>query len=124
MAKRQVNRPLRPDETALVRWLIAHGEPEAEGYAEQVDRIHVSSECTCGCPSINFELEGTPRVGDDAWLIVADVVGDSPEGIKVNVMLHAHAGALYELEIYSVDGQSPFSLPRPEDLKVWEDAAV
>jgi hypothetical protein len=108
----------------LLRWLIGHGEPEAENYADQIDRIHVSSECTCGCPSITFALDGSPRSGDDDWLIVADLAGDSPEGTQINVILHAHAGALYELEIFSVDGSGPISLPSPGDLKAWEDAAV
>ena len=120
--RRQVNRPLSVAERALLHWLIEHGEPEARNYADQLDRVHVSSECTCGCPSINFQLEGSARLGDDDWLIISDVIGNSPEGIKVNVILHAHAGALYELEIYSVDGQTPFRLPRSEDLKAWEDA--
>ncbi len=108
----------------MLRWLVAHGEPEAEKYADQIDRVNVSTECSCGCPTIKFGLEGQPHPLDGEWVVVADVVGKSPEGVGVNVLLHVHAGTLWELEVFSVDGRAPFSLPKPEDLKAWEDAAV
>ena len=49
-----VNRPLTAEEVALVRWLIAHGTEEAAHYSDQVNRLQVVSECTCGCPTIDL----------------------------------------------------------------------
>ncbi len=57
-------------------------------------------------------------------MIISDVVGKSPEGVDINVILHVRGEALSELEIYSRDGTDSFSLPKPEDLKAWEDTAV
>jgi hypothetical protein len=39
--RRVTNRPLRWEEVALLRWLVAHGTEEAPRYAGQVDRMRV-----------------------------------------------------------------------------------
>jgi hypothetical protein len=121
---RAANRPLTAEEVHLLRWLIAHGTAEASRYADQVDRVRVVSECTCGCPTIDLALDDQSTSTQGGSLIISDVVGESPEGIGVNVILHVRGEALSELEVYSPDGRSPFGLPKPEALKAWEDAAV
>ena len=107
-----------------MRWLVAHGTPEAENYAGQIERVGVVSECTCGCPSIDLAMRDQKTEVRGGSIIISDVVGASPEGVQVNVILHVRGDVLSELEVYAVGGTVPFSLPRPEDLKRWEDAAV
>jgi hypothetical protein len=121
---RPANRFLTTDEVALLRHLVSRGPHAEPRFAEQLGRLRVVGECSCGCPTIDLGLDGGPKQLDGPLLIVADLVGKSPEGIDINVILHAHSGVLSELEVYSVSGSEPFTLPRPGDLKEWEDAAV
>jgi len=121
---RPVNRPLKAEEATLLRWLIAHGTGEAVRYADQVDRVHVVSECTCGCPTIDLALDDQPRPTEGGSLIISDVVGTTSDGVGVGVILHVRGEALSELEVYAHGAKTPSSLPRPKELKAWEDAAV
>jgi hypothetical protein len=121
---RPANRPLNAEEAALLRWLIAHGTSEAPRYADQIDRVRVVSECTCGCPTIDLALDDQPRATEGGSQIISDVVGKTPEGVGAGVILHVRGGALSELEVYAHGAETPSTLPRPEDLKAWEDAAV
>jgi hypothetical protein len=121
---RPVNRPFRSEEKALFRWLISHGTAEAAQYAAQVERVQVVSECSCGCPTIGLALDGRLVAQTGGSLIISDLVGTSPEGHKVNVILHVRGEELSELEVYACDGSDVLSLPKPEDLKRWEDASV
>jgi hypothetical protein len=50
--------------------------------------------------------------------ILADAYGHSPEGVPVNVILHAREGELSELEVISMDDTDVFGMPRPETLEI------
>lgn len=115
---RPENRLLTDAERTLLRWLIAHGGPEAQQYAPQVSQVHVAASCTCGCPTIDLAIGERQHRTVGASLILADFEGVTPEGIEVGVILHAREGQLSELEVYAkpeVDG--PFSLPTIESLR-------
>ena len=121
---RPVRRSLSVAEAALVRWLIAHGTPNAQKYIGQVEMAEVVSECTCGCPSIDLAVPGVSSEVPAGSLIISDMVGASPEGVPINVILWVRDDTLSELEIYSTDDSGSFSLPEPGGLRRWEDAAV
>jgi hypothetical protein len=110
-----INRTLSQAERTLLEWLLMNGAPDAALYASQIDSIRVVSGCGCGCPTVDFALHSGRRVG--ASHIVAEATGESPEGISVDVILHAREGELSELEVYSREGLDvPFNLPGPESL--------
>src|SRR5262245_58035785 len=111
-------RPLRDDERGLLEWLLKHGTPEAAAYLEQLPKVTVVSRCACGCPTIDFAVDdkAAPTFGPSTQL--ADVDGKSPEGVLVGIILHAREGLISELEVYSMAGETNFSLPRIEDIKV------
>jgi hypothetical protein len=117
------NPPHTADELMFLRWLMEHGTPEAARYADQIERVRVAAECTCGCPTIDFALDGQPRATGGS-LIISDVVGTTPDGTGVGVTLHVRGEALSELEVYARGAETPTTLPTPADLKSWEDAAV
>ena len=87
-------RPLDEQERANVERLL-EGHPDANAYRAQLDRTVVTGLCACGCGSLDLSVaEDAPRADRPS-----EVVGrvDEPDGSWL--MLHAHEGALVELEI-------------------------
>ena len=87
-------RPLTDDERATVERLLA-GHPVADEYRPQIPRTVVTGVCACGCGSLDLAVaEDAPRPDRPS-----EVLGraDEPDGSWL--MLHAHEGALAELEI-------------------------
>jgi hypothetical protein len=114
-----LNRPITDHEKALIRWLLDHGEDGIDRFISQIDTLTVASECTCGCPTIDFVREenglkqGTARPIIDYMAIV--------DGQHGGVMLFATETQLSMLEIYSLAGtDKPFGLPKISDLFPWE----
>jgi hypothetical protein len=112
------NRPLSKAERTLIEWLIDNGISEAKAYKRQLTDIHVCSTCSCGCPTIDLATgDNTERTTGPSQSL-ADAEGFSPEGVPVNVILHARENTLSELEVIATDGSKSFSLPSPEKLKI------
>jgi hypothetical protein len=113
-----VNRPLSGAECALIEWLINNGISEARKYKTQLPSVHVVSTCSCGCPTIDVAIGDKTERTNGPSQILADAEGFSPEGVPVNVILHARENELSELEVISSDGTNNFSLPSPEKLRI------
>jgi hypothetical protein len=111
-------RDLTFDERRLLEWLIANGNAEASVYASQLPQVKVVARCTCGCPTLDLALGGKKFRTIGASTILADAFGHSPEGVPVNVILHAREGEISELEVISCDETKVFGMPTPEMLKV------
>jgi hypothetical protein len=112
------HRPLSKEERALLEWLIANGNPDAQQYASQIVNVRVVGRCTCGCPSIDLAVGDHTQRKTAPSHILADFEGKTPEGIEVGVILHGREGEISELEIYAIaDVKNPFGLPRIESLK-------
>ena len=117
--RKPLKRPITDEEGALIRWLLDHGEDGVGRFISQIDTLTVASECTCGCPTIDFAREenglkqGTARPIIDYLAIV--------DGQHVGVMLFATETQLSMLEVYSLAGtDKPFGLPKLSDLFPWE----
>ena len=104
-------RSLTAEERCLLEWLLT---PRAAEYMGQMADATVVSRCSCGCPTIDLAVKGVRGHGRSD--ILADVAGISPEGVRVGVFVHAREGLLSELEVYSITGDEPYTLPRIEDL--------
>ena len=110
-----LKRSLNAEERSLCEWLIQHGSRNAAHYAPQLDRVTVIGQCTCGCPSVDFAVDGIATSG--ASEIIGDAMGNSPEGLQVGVILFCRQGQLSELEVYPFeDTKRPFRLPKLETL--------
>ncbi len=97
-------RPLTEGERAKVERLLTE-HPAADAYRAQLDRTVVSGVCACGCGSLDLSVaEDAPRADRPS-----EVVGriDQPDGSWL--MLHAHEGALVELETlrFTPEGSDP-----------------
>src|SRR6476646_3691881 len=114
------DKQLSPDERALLVWLIEHGTSDATEYAAQVEQARVVGRCRCGCPPIDLGIAGAKERTVGGSTILADFLGETPEGFHVGVLLHSRNGKLSELEVYSLDRDGIFSLPTIESLKPLE----
>jgi hypothetical protein len=102
-----------PQEVALVRWLLQHGEPSARAHLAELEDLHVVSRCTCGCASVDFAHE--PGAG---LKILSDYRWEDQHGNLFGVFVFAKRGKLAGLEVWSIDGQAtPAALPDPELLR-------
>lgn len=108
-------RAISAAEAILVRWLLARAARvgNADALASQVEGLLVAEQCDCGCPSVEFLVEGLSATAS----IVAEADGTSPEGVPVGVLLWARAGRLSGLEVYDFGDATTFTLPRPADLQ-------
>lgn len=111
-------RPLTKEERALLEWLIANGEPDAQQYASQLSELKVVGRCTCGCPSLDLAAGVREERTTGPSHVLADFDGITVEGVQVGVILHAREGQVSELEIYAIDDfKGSFNLPIIQSLK-------
>jgi hypothetical protein len=117
-----LNRPITSHERDLIKWLLEHGEPGSERFLGQVDSLTVIFKCACGCPTVNFALEGEP-VSHEAEHILSDYLA-TVDGQDVGIILFQRGGRLSSLEVYSQAGsENPFGLPEIETIYSYEELA-
>ena len=116
-----LNRALTQDERELIRWLLEHSViKDASHLLLQIDRLTVVAKCNCGCPTVDFALDGEPiaRKGEACisdWLAEVD-------GMPVGVQLWHVNGRLSTLEVYSLPGtDQPYGLPTIASILGYRD---
>jgi hypothetical protein len=114
-------RPLTQEEEVLLRWILEHGSDDAKSYLSQIEGMQAERSCSCGCPSISLVASDDASTAIGAKdRIVADLSGQTAEGISVGVLLFQDDGRLTELEIYPYDTEGTFGLPTIESLAPFE----
>jgi hypothetical protein len=92
-----LNRQLTQQERDLVRWLVEHSfHKDASNLLPQIDRLSVASKCTCGCPTIDFALDGEPVVQKGEQL-VSDWDAEV-DGMPVCIQLWMRNGRISSLD--------------------------
>lgn len=84
---------------------------------DPLSSLQVVGRCDCGCASVDFQRLGPGQVPS----LVADAMGETPNGERVNVLVFASDGQFTQLEIvgYSDD---PAPLPIPSTVRAWANA--
>jgi len=114
-------RPLTQEEEKFLRWILEHATDEAKSYLPQIEGMQAKHSCSCGCPSIFLVVKEDAPVGVPAKdRIVADLSGQSPEGVTVGILLFQDDGKLTELELYPYDDAGEFGLATIESLNPFE----
>jgi hypothetical protein len=112
------DRPLTPQEQALVRWLLEHGNPDAAGYLPQLAQARVVSRCPCGCASIDFSIGGAVPLAGAGMHVLSDYVWQADDGTHCGIFVFSCGGLLAGLEVWSADGMEAVSaLPAIERLR-------
>lgn len=111
-------RPLTAEERDVIAWMLEHGPPEATNFIPQIPDITARSSCTCGCPSIEFNVPlESPYI--ELPLGFRICCSGVSEGHRVGMMLTAGNGVLSGLEVYtSGEIDHPFGLPDTASLSV------
>jgi hypothetical protein len=112
------DRPLTPEEEALVRWLLENGNRDAGGFLPQLANARVVSRCPCGCASIDFAVDGAVPPAEARIKKLADYQWQAADGAQFGVFVFARAGQLAGLEVWPIDGlQAASLLPKIEQLR-------
>jgi len=116
-----LNRALTQDERELIRWLLEHSViKDASHLLLQIDRLTVVAKCNCGCPTVDFALDGEP-VARKGQACISDWFAEV-DGMPVGVQLWHVNGRLSTLEVYSLPGtDQPFALPTVASIVGYRD---
>lgn len=112
----KIRRDLTSAERDLLDWVLEHSARDSEHYQAQIPRLHVVGRCGCGCPTVDLALKGQPHSREAVAQLIAEAEGEASEGVPVGVLIFAKDRILSELEVYSMSGETPFSLPFPDAL--------
>lgn len=118
-----MDRPLTSHEKQLIRWLLEHGNPEAQLFLSQLEKAKATSwRCPCGCASINLSIDNLPEPSGGLH-ILADFVFGSDTDLS-GVFVFEKSGVLAGLEVYGLASEAPEILPLPEALTPFPDNAT
>jgi len=110
------DRAISTDEAAVVTWMLLHASvagPLAH-FKPTVNTLQVVGRCSCGCPSVDFEVNGrTPPARP-----IADATGQTAEGTEVGVILWGREDTITGLEFYE-RGAAIRAMPLVRTLRAW-----
>ena len=115
-SKVEVDRPLSPEEFALVGWLLRHGNGGNSEFLAQLQSARVSSLCNCGCASIDFSVSGQLPAAT-GMRTLSEYQWRNALGHLQGAYVFERNGLLAGLDLWSIDGQStPDTLPPIDQL--------
>jgi hypothetical protein len=121
ISDREVRRELTTEERSLLSFVLAKGDEAAQTYQHQVVSARVVSRCGCGCPTIGLEVDRSLIPGSTTGRVIVDLLGQTPDGGQVGLLVFADGGFLSELEIYELDPhEKPYPLPTLDSLHPFE----
>jgi hypothetical protein len=82
---------------------------------DQLDSLQVVGKCQCGCASVDFQHLKTGEIAD----VVADAIGETRSGERVDVIVFALGGNFVGLEIVGYS-DNPAPLPVPSTVRGWD----
>ena len=103
----------------MLEKLLRLGTAESATYVDQLPLVTVASRCDCGCPTIDLAVSGRSVSPGSPTTILAEGEGVSPEGIRFEIILHGREGRISALEVYSLAGEVPFTLPGVDEIEVY-----
>jgi hypothetical protein len=115
-----MDRPLTQDETQLIRWMLEHGNPEAQAFLPQLERAKATPwRCPCGCASINLSIDGLFEPAGGLHILADFIFGT--EADLSGIFVFEKSGILAGLEVYGLATEAPSVLPSAEALRPFAD---
>lgn len=112
------DRSLSARETAVVVWLLEHGDARAAAVLPQVESARVIARCGCGCASVDFSVDGVTPLARSKLEVVSDYCWYTERGNLCGASVFLRAGRLAGIDVWSIDGgETPHELPDPEQLR-------
>ena len=119
----KINRPITPDEVAVIRAALERASVSSETavLATDLEGLHVVSRCSCGCDSVDFVEHDPARPAKP----IADGIGTTPAGGAVGLIVWGRADAVTGLEVYDVGaGDDDLKLPTTSSIRGFSEGAV
>lgn len=111
-----MTRKLTEKEYVLAKWLLEHGNEDAQEYIDQLEQAEATDwKCECGCASFNFKVKGKPEAGPGVHILSDYVFGN--EASLAGVFIFSSKGVLSGLEVYGLAIEVPSVLPEPSELR-------
>lgn len=112
-----MDRPVNPNEAAVVRWLLDHAPVgDVTTYQQRpVEELRVVGACDCGCSSLDFQPDG-PGAG-----IIADALALYSDGQEAGLILWGRKGEIVSLEVYDLDPEASRRIPEISSLRTFEE---
>jgi hypothetical protein len=110
------DRAISTDEAEIVTWMLVHASVAGPlRHSEPVvNSLRVVGSCPCGCPSVDFQVDGQTAPARP----IADATGQTAEGSDVGVILWGRGDAITGLEFYEL-GAAVRALPLVRTLRAW-----
>jgi hypothetical protein len=102
--------------TTLKEVLHASVAGSLDHLASGVRALRVVGRCSCGCPSVDFEIDGQSLPAQP----IADATGKLVDGTEVGVTVWGRTDVITGLEFYEMGGVVR-SLPPVTTLRAWSD---
>jgi hypothetical protein len=113
-----MNRQLTSAEEQLIRWMLEHGNSEAQAFLPQLDNAEVTPyRCPCGCASVNLSIDGATEPSG-TFRILADFIFGTDDDLS-GIFAFEKGGVLAGLEVYGLASDAPKSLPPIESLRLF-----
>lgn len=117
-----MDRPLTPNESHLIRWMLENGIPEAQAFLPQLEKANATSwRCPCGCASVNLSIDGRPEPSGGLHILADFVFGTDAD--LSGIFVFEKSGVLAGLEVYGLATEAPKTLPLPAALRPFADEA-
>ncbi len=100
--------PLTDRQRAVLDGLLQFDHPGVEYLRRQAESARAMRSCTCGCPTIRFELD--PLRPREQFASVWPASARREEG-PLEVILFVNSGQLAEMELVTYDGEPPAEWP-------------
>lgn len=116
------DRKITTAEVAVIRAALACGSGSllSDSANKEIEHLVVVDQCTCGCDSVDFTLHGQ-SAGSSLYVAV---IGTTPKGGRVGVIVWGKDGHVTGLEVYDLGaGDGDLKLPIPESINNWENAS-
>ena len=123
MERARINRPVTPDEIAVIRTALkrASKSPSHAALADGLDQLRAISQCGCGCDSVDF-VEHDPKNRSKP---IADATGKTKAGGDVGVLVWGTESQVTGLEIYDLGaGDADLKLPVPDSITAFVGGAA
>jgi hypothetical protein len=112
-------RELKPNERAMIEFLLTADFPGRDELREQVGCVGVVWDCDCGCGTIKMIVRN-PVVR----AVAREPIPVEARGAGIDVLLFVRDGLLASLEIVDHGNSRPLTYPSPSKLELWVPPAL
>lgn len=119
LGPRRVDRGLTSKEKALASWMLNNSSKEALGFLQDLAAARVVAECSCGCGSIDFSINGVESEGIGLGVLGDFMFGKIGSKNECNVFIFERGGKLAGIEFVWMYDEAQIRIPEPEELKAF-----